>query len=95
MIEVRARGINKGTYVESLFPDGTDESNVILAAGDDLTDIDLYRALPAGSIALHVCHSHPRVQNELLRDQFVLDSPQELRDALRAFITELTLSVLL
>jgi trehalose-6-phosphatase len=67
MIEVRARGINKGTYVESLFPDGTDESNVILAAGDDLTDIDLYRALPAGSIALHVCHSLPRVQNELLR----------------------------
>jgi hypothetical protein len=52
--------------------------------------------LPAGSIALHVCHSHPRVQNELLlRDQFVLDSPQELRDALRAFITELTVSVLL
>ena len=93
VIEVRARGVNKGVYVENLFPDGTDPSNVILAAGDDLTDIDLYRALPAGSIAIHVGRSHPRVHNELLRDQYVVDSPQALRQALRAFVDELRVPV--
>jgi trehalose 6-phosphate synthase/phosphatase len=94
VIEVRARGIHKGTYVETLFPDGTDPSNVILAAGDDLTDMDLYRALPAGSITLHVGgRAQSRVQNDLLRDQYLLDSPQALRRVLRAFVAELSVPV--
>jgi trehalose 6-phosphate synthase/phosphatase len=89
MIEVRARGINKGAYVESLFAGGAEPGNVILAAGDDLTDSDLYRALPPGSIALHVGRSLPRVNNEELREQFMLESPQALRAILRGFIVEL------
>jgi hypothetical protein len=32
---------------------------MFLAAGDDRTDADLYRALPAGAIALHVNGVHP------------------------------------
>ena len=89
LIEVRARGVNKGAYVESLFAGGKDESNAVLAAGDDLTDIDLYRALPPGSIALHVGRAQPRVHNDTLLAQYMLDSPQALRRALRACIVDL------
>ena len=54
VIEVRARGVNKGAYVRGLFPGGKEGSHFVLAAGDDRTDMDLYSALPAGSIGVHV-----------------------------------------
>ena len=48
VIEVRARGVDKGTYVRRLFPSGKVAGHLVLAAGDDVTDIDLYRELPPG-----------------------------------------------
>jgi trehalose 6-phosphate synthase/phosphatase len=53
VIEVRPSGVHKGVVVaeavKTLHPD-----SVILAMGDDRTDEDLFSALPAGSIAVHV-----------------------------------------
>jgi trehalose 6-phosphate synthase/phosphatase len=89
VVEVRARGANKGDYVRRLFPGEVDEDYVILAAGDDRTDVDLYRALPAGSIALHVGDLGPRLQNPSVRDQHTVASPKALRELLRSLAEEL------
>ena len=84
VIEVRARGVNKGTYVRRLFPAGKGrEQTVYLAAGDDVTDIDLYRALPAGSIAIHVGGTRRRARRTPLEHEYVVDSPAALRDRAR------------
>jgi trehalose 6-phosphate synthase/phosphatase len=83
VIEVRARGVNNGTYVHRLFPVGTGSDHLVLAAGDDLTDVDLYRALPAGAVALHVGRVRPSAHDLELDDQYSLDSPPRLRELLR------------
>ncbi len=56
----------------------------VLAAGDDVTDLDLYRALPAGSIAIHVGRARPQARGSSLRDAYVVASPRELRAILRS-----------
>jgi trehalose 6-phosphate synthase/phosphatase len=86
VIEVRARGVDKGTYVHGLFPTGKTPGHVVLAAGDDLTDLDLYRALPSGSIAIHVGRARPQARGSSLRDAYVVASPKELRAVLRSLI---------
>jgi trehalose 6-phosphate synthase/phosphatase len=86
VIEVRARGVDKGTYVHGLFPTGKTPGHVVLAAGDDLTDLDLYRALPSGSIAIHVGRARPQARGSSLRDAYVVASPQDLRAVLRSLI---------
>jgi len=86
VIEVRARGVNKGAYVRSLFPDGKDGSHFVLAAGDDRTDMDLYMALPPGSIGVHVGRPLRRARDVSRRDQFLADSPRAVRDLLRAIV---------
>ena len=88
VIEVRARGVNKGTYVHSLFPSGKAAGQAVLAAGDDLTDLDLYRALPAGSIAIHVGPARPQALGSAVRDAYVVSSPATLRALLRSLIVE-------
>ena len=88
VIEVRARGVNKGTYVTRLFPTGKAPGHVVLAAGDDVTDLDLYRALPAGSIAIHVGRARSQPRGSSLRDAYVVASPRELRAVLRSLIDE-------
>ena len=54
VVEVRARGVDKGLYVRSVFPDGKEPNRFVLGLGDDRTDYDLLDALPAGSVAGHV-----------------------------------------
>ena len=54
VIEVRARGVDKGLYVRSVFPDGKAPNRFVMGLGDDRTDHDLLDALPQGSIAGHV-----------------------------------------
>ena len=55
VVEVRARGVDKGLYVRSLFPDGKKPArSFVMGLGDDRTDHDLLEALPSGSIAGHV-----------------------------------------
>ena len=88
VIEVRARGVDKGTYVHSLFPSGKAPGQAVLAAGDDLTDLDLYRALPAGSTAIHVGLARPQALGSVLRDAYVVSSPKALRAVMRSLIDE-------
>jgi len=86
VIEVRARGVNKGAYVHGLFPDAKEASHFVLAAGDDRTDMDLYTALPSGSIGVHVGRPQQRARDVSRRDQFLADSPRGVRILLRAIV---------
>ena len=92
VIEVRARGVDKGTYVRRLFPTGKAPGQIVLAAGDDVTDLDLYRALPRGSIAIHVGRARPQARGSSLRDSYVVASPQHLRIILRSLIDDVSLA---
>jgi trehalose 6-phosphate synthase/phosphatase len=86
VVEVRARGVNKGAYVAELFPSGKSKSHFVLAAGDDRTDLDLYSALPSGSVGVHVGRRRTRVRDVSPRDQFAVDSPRSVRDLLREIV---------
>jgi trehalose-6-phosphatase len=89
VIEVRARGINKGSYVQRLLAaEGDDEHGLFLAAGDDVTDIDLFRALPDDAIAIHV-GVRRKGRRVPLEREYVVGSPRALRTALRGFTDEL------
>ena len=81
VIEVRSRGVNKGTYVESLLAAGNE--GIYLAAGDDVTDNDLFRALPDDAVAIHVGTVRRNSRRTPLRHEYVTDSPASLREALR------------
>ena len=84
---MRARGVNKGTYVESLLATG--EPSLYLAAGDDVTDNDLFRALPDDAIAIHVGTVRRNSRRTPLRHEYVTDSPASLREALRELAASL------
>ena len=86
VIEVRARGVNKGAYVRGLFSGGKEGSRFVFAAGDDRTDMDLYTALPAGSIGVHVGRLQRRARDVSPRDQYFVDSPRAVRNLLRSLI---------
>ncbi len=88
VIEVRARGVDKGTYVHHLFPSGKAPGHVVVAAGDDVTDLDLYGALPSGSIAIHVGRARPQARGSTLRDAYVVESPGALRIVLRSLVDD-------
>jgi trehalose 6-phosphate synthase/phosphatase len=88
VIEVRARGVNKGTYVESLLAGG--ETSLYLAAGDDVTDNDLFRALPDDAIAIHVGALRRNARRKPLSHEYVVDYPATLRETLRELASSLT-----
>ncbi|HEY0709296.1 MAG TPA: bifunctional alpha,alpha-trehalose-phosphate synthase (UDP-forming)/trehalose-phosphatase [Polyangia bacterium] len=54
VLEVRPRGVHKGLVVGRIAKLATAQNAVVLAAGDDLTDEDGFRALPPGSISIKV-----------------------------------------
>ncbi len=87
VIEVRARSVNKGTYVQSLLEAG--ETGIYLAAGDDVTDNDLFRALPDDAIAIHVGAVRRNSRRTPLEHEYVVDSPATLREALRELASSL------
>jgi trehalose 6-phosphate synthase/phosphatase len=89
VVEIRARGVNKGAYFESIAPTIDPRTNAVLAAGDDLTDADLFRVLPGGSVAIHVGSARPRADNPALRDRYVVETPAALREALRGFVVDM------
>ncbi len=80
VVEVRARGVNKGVYVSRLFPEGRSPRHFVLAVGDDRTDQEMYNALPAGAFSVHVGGASP---DAVKRDQFLIDSPGEARRLLQ------------
>ena len=88
VIEVRARGISKGAYLERLLAGNGGEGHLVLAAGDDVTDADLFRVLPAGAIAIHVGEARPRRQTQL-EHEYMVDSPRALRQTLRRIAADL------
>jgi trehalose 6-phosphate synthase/phosphatase len=84
VIEVRARGVDKGVYVRSIFPEGKEANRFVFGLGDDRTDHDLLDALPQGSIAGHVGGLLPSARaNGGPRDHVHITGPGEVRELLR------------
>jgi trehalose 6-phosphate synthase/phosphatase len=85
VVEVRARGVDKGLYVRSVFPDGKKEtSRFVIGLGDDRTDHDLLDALPTGSIAGHVGGLLPSTRStDGPREHVHVVGPGEVRSFLR------------
>ncbi len=73
VVEVRATGVNKGSYIQRL--DLRDA--FVLCAGDDRTDLDMYRALPPEAVILHVGSSNATAS-------WAVESPARLRGVLTA-----------
>jgi trehalose 6-phosphate synthase/phosphatase len=59
VIEVRPYGINKGLVVQSALATAGPDA-LIMAIGDDRTDEDMFAALPANGIAIHVGEQQSR-----------------------------------
>jgi trehalose 6-phosphate synthase/phosphatase len=55
-IEVRNSGVNKGVAARELLSELSPD--FVLAAGDDATDEDLFRALPSGAVSVCVGVTH-------------------------------------
>ena len=89
VVEVRARGVDKGIYVRSLFPDGKKPPRTFaIGLGDDRTDHDLLGALPSGSIAGHVGGLMPSsAADSGPRDHIRIESPAAVRAFLRALVS--------
>jgi trehalose 6-phosphate synthase/phosphatase len=84
VIEVRARGVDKGVYVRDVFPDGKEATRFVIGLGDDRTDHDLLDALPAGSVAGHVGGLLPSPRSEGgQREHVHVVGPGEVRALLR------------
>ena len=75
VIEVRAAGVNKGTYVSRVTQD-VEPDALVLCAGDDRTDHDMYRALPPGAVSIHIGAGAAEAT-------YSMESPGRLRDLLR------------
>ncbi len=83
VVEVRARGVDKGLYVRTVFPDGKEPWHFVLGLGDDRTDHDLLDALPAGSVAGHVGGLLPSPGRSAGRREHVhVVGPGEVRELL-------------
>jgi trehalose 6-phosphate synthase/phosphatase len=87
VIEVRARGVDKGLYVRDVFPGVKEPSRFVLGLGDDRTDHDLLDALPAGSIAGHVGGLLPSTRSDGgPREHVHVVGPGEVRELLREMV---------
>jgi trehalose 6-phosphate synthase/phosphatase len=53
VLEVRAKGVDKGSYVAASLAGGS-ATDFVLAAGDDRTDLDMFRQLPEGAYPVYV-----------------------------------------
>lgn len=53
VVEVRAKGADKGAYVATALAEQRAD-DFVLCAGDDRTDMDMYRRMPTGAAIVHV-----------------------------------------
>jgi trehalose 6-phosphate synthase/phosphatase len=91
VIEVRARGVDKGLYVRDVFPDGKEPWRFVIGLGDDRTDHDLLDALPAGSIAGHVGGLLPSTRSDGgPREHVHVIGPGEVRALLQELVQVVT-----
>ncbi|HYO53780.1 bifunctional alpha,alpha-trehalose-phosphate synthase (UDP-forming)/trehalose-phosphatase [Archangium sp.] len=79
VVEVRARGVNKGRVVGPI-TEGMAPGTLVAALGDDRTDEDLFAALPEGSIAIHAGGKDTRAG-------YRVNGPTEVRQVLSALLT--------
>jgi trehalose 6-phosphate synthase/phosphatase len=88
VIEVRARGVDKGLYVRRVFPSGKSSTRFVIGLGDDRTDHDLLDSLPPGSIAGHVGGLLPSARSaDGPREHVHIVGPGEVRSFLRALVS--------
>lgn len=85
VIEIRARGVSKGRYVAELFERGKERNHAVLTIGDDHTDQEMYAALPAGAVSVHV--GRGRVAGPA-RHRHALAEPADVRALLREIVVE-------
>ncbi|MFO7571191.1 MAG: bifunctional alpha,alpha-trehalose-phosphate synthase (UDP-forming)/trehalose-phosphatase [Gaiellaceae bacterium] len=86
VVEVRARGVDKGLYVRSVFPDRKEPTRFVMGVGDDRTDHDLLEALPSGSVAGHVGSLRPSRLAGRSREHVHLVGPEEVRRLFRDLV---------
>jgi trehalose 6-phosphate synthase/phosphatase len=77
VIEVRPRGIDKGSVAARLRREAPERS-AIVAIGDDLTDEDMFRALDPGDVTIHVGMRTTRARFRILNEQAVWELLDEL-----------------
>jgi trehalose 6-phosphate synthase/phosphatase len=88
VIEVRARGVDKGLYVRRVFPSGKSSTRFVIGLGDDRTDHDLLDSLPPGSIAGHVGGLLPSARSaDGPREHVHIVGPGEVRSFLRDLVS--------
>jgi trehalose 6-phosphate synthase/phosphatase len=78
VVEVRARGVNKGRVVGTV-TEGMAPGTLVVALGDDRTDEDLFAALPEGSISIHAGRKQTRAG-------YRVSGPTEVRQLLAALL---------
>ncbi|QRK13028.1 bifunctional alpha,alpha-trehalose-phosphate synthase (UDP-forming)/trehalose-phosphatase [Archangium violaceum] len=78
VVEVRARGVNKGRVVELVTRDMAPGTRMV-AIGDDRTDEDLFAALPEGSLAIHAGGKDSRAR-------YRVNGPPEVRNLLSSLL---------
>ncbi|MBU8899031.1 bifunctional alpha,alpha-trehalose-phosphate synthase (UDP-forming)/trehalose-phosphatase [Corallococcus sp. M34] len=79
VVEVRPRGVHKGRVVTSIL-EGQPDDSLVVAAGDDRTDEDLFAAVPEGGLTIHV-------GNKPTRAAYRQEGPVELRRLLAGLLT--------
>ncbi|RKH85692.1 bifunctional alpha,alpha-trehalose-phosphate synthase (UDP-forming)/trehalose-phosphatase [Corallococcus sp. AB045] len=78
VVEVRPRGVNKGRVVPEVLKEESPDVRVV-AMGDDVTDEDLFAAVPPGSITVHAGNKHTRAA-------YRVEGPPEVRRFLKALL---------
>ncbi|MBN9688065.1 MULTISPECIES: bifunctional alpha,alpha-trehalose-phosphate synthase (UDP-forming)/trehalose-phosphatase [unclassified Corallococcus] len=78
VVEVRPRGVNKGRVVPEVLKEEAPDVRVV-ALGDDVTDEDLFAAVPPGGITVHAGNKHTRAA-------YRVEGPPEVRRFLRALL---------
>jgi len=78
VLEVRAKGFDKGSYAARFLAD-VGEHDFVFCAGDDRTDLDMYRQMPAHAFVVNIGGPAEGVAN-------VLATPAELRELLQSLV---------
>jgi trehalose 6-phosphate synthase/phosphatase len=86
VIEVRPASANKGRYAREALAAGGGIDTFVLAAGDDVTDLDLFGALPADAVALEVGGRLPPRAADQAHTSYALNDPAELRALLAELV---------
>ncbi|RKH50863.1 bifunctional alpha,alpha-trehalose-phosphate synthase (UDP-forming)/trehalose-phosphatase [Corallococcus sp. AB050B] len=78
VVEVRPKGVNKGRVVPEILKGEAPDVRVV-ALGDDVTDEDLFAAVPPGGITVHAGNKHSRAG-------YRVEGPPEVRRFLKALL---------